>query len=61
MITSYEEFKQKAQEARKKKITSEQLSSWGKKGVQTKIGHMTKEEKSEYFKNIRKGIKVNSD
>jgi hypothetical protein len=61
MITSYEEFKQKAQEARKKKITPEQLSSWGKKGVQSRIGHMTPEEKSEYFKKIRKGIKVNSN
>jgi len=41
-----EEFKQKAQEARKKKITHEQLQEWGKKSVQVST-----------FRNGRRGKK----
>ena len=53
-----EEFKQKAQEARKKKITHEQLQEWGKKSVQVRLLGMDEEEKKEYFSKISKGIKV---
>ena len=54
----FETFSKLAQEARKKKITKEQLSDWGKMSVRKRTNGMSKEEKSEYFKKIRAGIKV---
>jgi len=54
----FKTFSKLAQEARKKKITPKQLSEWGKMSVQKRTKGMSKEEKSEYFKKIRAGIKV---
>lgn len=58
MKMTFEEFIRRAQKARKEKITPEQLSTYGKKSVQVRVGNMTKEEKSEYFRKVRAGVKV---
>lgn len=53
-----DEFRKRGQEARKKKITPEQLQEWGRRSVQKRLAGMTPEQKSEYFKKIRRGEKV---
>jgi hypothetical protein len=57
----FEEFQRRAQEARKRNITSQQLSQWGKKSAKVRLAGMTKEEKSEYFRKVRAGIKLGLD
>lgn len=58
MSLTMEEFRKKAQEGRKRKITREQLQEWGRKSVQVRVGNMSPEERSQYFKRVRKGVKV---
>ena len=50
---TYEEFKRLQQEGRKRKITSEQLSEWGKMGAKAREAKYGKE----YYSKIRRGIK----
>ena len=53
-----DEFRQRGQEARKNKITTEQLQEWGRKSAEKRLSGMTKEQKTEYFRKIQKGEKV---
>lgn len=48
----------KASRKQKEKYTTKEFSKWGSKSVATRTAGMTTEQKSEYFRNIRKGIKV---
>ena len=48
----------KASKKQKEKYSSTEFKEWGKKSVEKRTAGMTPEEKSEYFRNIRKGKKV---
>lgn len=56
MVSLVEHLK-KASKAQKEKHKNK-LSGWGKKSAQKRLGNMTQEEKSEYFRKIRAGQKV---
>lgn len=49
----------RASQRQKEKYKTEDFSTWGKLSVQKRTAGMTDEEKSEYFRKIRKGEKVN--
>ena len=48
----------KASKIQKEKYTSADFSAWGSMSVKKRTANMTPDEKSDYFRNIRKGIKV---
>jgi hypothetical protein len=48
----------KASKKQKEKYNSSDFSKWGKMSVEKRLGNMTKEEKTKYFRKIRSGQKV---
>ena len=54
----FEELQKLAQAGRKKKITREQLQAWGHLSAQKRLKGMSNREKSEYFRLVKKGVKV---
>ena len=58
-ITLKEHLK-KASKAQKDKYSLRDFKRWGTMSAEKRLGNMTTEEKSEYFKKIRKGTKISS-
>lgn len=56
-MDTLKEHLKKASKAQKAKYTKEDFSKWGSAGVKKKLAGMSKEEISEYFRNIRNSKK----
>jgi hypothetical protein len=48
----------KASKKQKEKYSTADFQKWGKMSLEKRTAGMTTEEKSNYFKNIRNGVKV---